>query len=206
MIKKIETDVKKSINEMSVLFPLLTLYTLAYLGLMIYAFVMKGAYTMPAGMMGIYVALIGAYAADKEIRRWVGKAEESKIGSVFVYAWLLFFLAAYMIQSFKAEYVLPPDLSLVALQVLGIFFGTKASKKFYEMKTSSKPEVILSREETVLESIKKNGKITRKELIVGLKLSRSSAGRLLAGMEDKGLIKQIGADSKDTYYVLPEGK
>ncbi len=157
------------------LFPILTLYTVAYLGLMIYTFIMKGSYVMPAGMMGIYVALIGAYAADKEIRRWVGKAEESKVGSIFVYAWLVFFLVAYLIRSFKPEYVLPEDLSLVALQVLGIFFATKASKKFYEMKSGSKPEVILSREETVLETIKRNGKITRKETMAALKLSRSSA-------------------------------
>lgn len=199
-------DIKKTFNEMSVLFPLLTLYTFVYLGMMIYAFAIKGAFKMPTGMMGLYVALVGAYSADKEIRRWVGREEPSKWGSIFVYAWFVFFLVAYVMSSFVPAYPLPEDLSLVALQVLGIFFGAKASKKLYETKNAAKPEVILSREQTVLEAIRKNGRITRKELMTGLKLSRSSAGRLLAGMEDKGLIKQVGADSKDTYYVLPDAK
>lgn len=70
------------------------------------------------------------------------------------------------------------------------------------MKSSAKPEVILSREETVPEMIKKNGKTIRKEVMTALKLSRSSAGRLLANMEAKGLIKQVGGESKDTHYVL----
>lgn len=199
-------DIKNKFNEMSILFPILTLYTLVYLGLMIYDFVAQAKFDMPSGMMAIYIALVGAYAADKEIRRWIGKAQESKMGSVFVYAWLVFFLVAFIIRSFKPVYVLPNDLSLVALQVLGVFFGSKASKKIYETRNAAKPEVILSREETVLEMIKKNGKATRKEAMVGLKLSRSSAGRLLAGMEEKGLVKQVGADSKDTHYVLPEAK
>lgn len=199
-------NIKNKFTEMSVLSPLLSVYTIAYLGLMIYDFAARQAFEMPAGMMAIYIALLGAYVADKEIRRWLGKEQESKRGSVFVYLWLLFFLAAFIIYSFKREFVLPGDLSLVALQVLGIFFGTKASKKFYEMKSSSKPEVILGREETALEMIGKNGKVTRKDVMAGLKLSRSSAGRLLAGMEEKGLIKQVGGEAKDAYYVLSEGK
>lgn len=195
-------DIKNKFNEMSVLFPLLSLYTLVYLGMMVYAFVLKGAFKMPTGMMALYIALVGAYSADKEIRRWVGKAEENKIGSMFVYAWMLFFLAAYLVRAIDPVFVLPDDLSLVALQVLGIFFGAKASKKIFDTKNSAKPAVILSREETVLEMIKKNGRVVRKELVTAFKISRSSAGRVLSGMEEKGLIKQVGADNKDTYYVL----
>ncbi len=82
----------KLFNEISILFPLLTLYTIAYLGLMIYDFVAKEAFTMPAGMMVMYMALVGAYAADKEIRRWLGKELAARKGSVFVYSWFVFFL------------------------------------------------------------------------------------------------------------------
>ncbi len=84
---------------------------------------MKGAFKMPTGMMGLYVALVGAYSADKEIRRWIGREEPSKWGSIFVYAWFVFFLVAYIMSSFVPTYSLPEDLSLVALQVLGIFYG-----------------------------------------------------------------------------------
>lgn len=187
------------------MFPVLTLYTLVYLGLMVYDFVAQAKFDMPSGMMAIYIALVGAYAADKEIRRWMGKEQKVRTGSVFVYAWLLFFLTAFIIRSFKPEYVLPNDLSLVALQVLGVFFGSKASKKLYEMKTASKPEVILSREQTILQMIKTNGKTTRKEVMTALKVSDSTADRLLSGLKNKKLIKQEG-HFKSTSYVAAGGK
>lgn len=192
-------DIKSKFNEMSVLFPILTIYTIVYLGLMIYDFVMKGAFVMPSGMMVIYIALVGAYAADKEIRRWIGKEEPSKAGSVFVYLWLLFFLVAFVIRSFKPAFVLPDDLGKVALQVLGIFFGSKASKKIYEVK-NKRAEIALTREQTVLEMIKERGKVERKDVMAALKVSDSTAGRLLAEMEKKGLVKQVG-EHKDAYYV-----
>ncbi len=71
-------DIKKIFTELSVLFPILTVYSIVYLGLMIYDFAAKGAFEMPSGMMVVYIALTGAYAADKEIKRWAGNAPESK--------------------------------------------------------------------------------------------------------------------------------
>jgi len=197
-------DIKKKFNEMSVLAPLLTIYTLVYLGLMIYDFAMKAKFELPAGMMVIYIALVGAYAADKEIRRWLGKAEPPKAGSVFVYLWLLFFLVAFVIRSFKSEFTMPNDLSKISLQVLGIFFGSKASKKIYETKTGKSAEVALTREETVTGLIKERGKVQRKDVMAALKVSDSTAGRLLAEMEKKGLVKQVG-EHKDAYYVEAKG-
>lgn len=194
-------DIKKIFTESSVLFPILTVYSVVYLGLMIYDFAAKGAFEMPSGMMVIYIALTGAYAADKEIKRWAGNAPESKWGQIFVYAWFIFFLVAFVIRCFKAEYTMPADLSSVALQVLGIFFGSKASKKLYEVKSGKNPEVILGREQTVLEIIQMNGKATRKEVMTALKISGSTANRLLDGMEIKGTIKKEG-QLRGTCYVL----
>lgn len=196
-------DIKKKFNEMSVLAPLLTIYTLVYLGLMIYDFAMKAKFELPTGMMVMYIALVGAYAADKEIRRWMGQPEPPRAGSLFVYLWLLFFLVAFAIKSFKPEFELPNDLSKVALQVLGIFFGSKASKKIYEMKTGKSAEVALTREQTVTGLINERGKVQRKDVMAALKISDSTAGRLLAEMETKGLIKQVG-EHKDAYYVIKE--
>lgn len=189
---------------MSVLFPILTVYTLVYLGLMIYDFAAKAAFEMPSGMMAVYVALVGAYAADKEIRRWLGKGEPQRAGSVFVYLWLLFFLVAFVIRSFKPEFTLPSDLGVVTLQVLGIFFGSKASMKIYEMK--KKDVIALTREQAVMDMIKENGKVTKKQVMLKLAISDSTALRLLDSMEVKKLIMQVGK-YKDTYYVaVEEGK
>lgn len=193
-------DIKKSFNEMSVLSPLLVLYTIVYLGLMVYDFVAREAFTVPSGMMVVYVALVGAYAADKEIRRWFGKEEPSRAGSFFVYLWLLFFLVAFVIRSFKPTFVLPTDLGVVALQVLGIFFGSKASKKIYDIK-AGKDSTVLNRQDRVMELVKGRGRITREEVIEALKVSATTAWRVLDEMEKKGLLKQVG-EHKDAYYVV----
>lgn len=62
-------DIKKTFSEMSPLSPLLFLYTIAYFVLMVVDFSLRTAFEMPSGMMIVYVTLVGAYAADKEIRR-----------------------------------------------------------------------------------------------------------------------------------------
>ena len=164
-------------------------------------FAARDKFDMPGGMMAVYIALVGAYSAGKEIRRWMGKELPPKMGAIFVYLWLLFFLVAFVIRSFIPSFTIPSDLTPVALQVLGVFFGSKASKKIYEIKTG-KGEEAKSREETVLQLIKDKEKTTKKEVMAILKLSDSSVGRILDGMEAKKKIHQVG-EYKDTYYILP---
>lgn len=192
--------IKKTFNEMSVLFPILTLYTMVYVWLMTYDFAVKGAFEMPVGMMGIYIALVAAYAADKEIRRWMGKAEPDRKGAIFVYLWLVLFLVAFIIHSFKREYTLPADMAKVAIQVLGIFFGAKASKKIYE-KTKKKGEETIRRVDKIIEVIKKEGKIQRSDVSEMFKVSDSTSGRILKEMEKKGLIQPAG-EGRGTHYIL----
>ena len=90
------------------------------------------------------------------------------------------------------------------MTLLGIFFGSKASKKIYEMKTGKSAEIALTREQTVPEMIKERGKVQRKDVMAALKVSDSTAGRLLAEMEKKGLVKQVG-EHKDAYYIEAKG-
>jgi len=220
---------KKTFNEMSVLFPLLTLYTLAYLALMGYDFAAKEAFEIPAGLMAVYTTLLLAYAADKEIRRWVGKELPSRKGAIFVYLWLVFYLVTFIVHSLKSEYALPDDLTKVALQVLGIFFGSKVSKKVFDLKkgtvgsivsifkgkeekiSGEKPitvekgptETAGNPEEVILNLIRKNGRAKREDLLPVTGMSRSSLGRLLEEMEARGQIRQIG-ERKWSYYVLAE--
>lgn len=194
-------EIKKKFDEMSVLSPLLLVYTIVYLGLMIADFAARDKFDMPSGMMAVYIALLGAYAADKEIRRWMGKETPPKMGSVFVYLWLIFFLVAFVIRSFLENFKLPEDLTAVSLQVLGVFFGSKASKKIYELKTG-KGEEAKTREETILQMIKDKGRVEKKEIMATLKLSDSTVGRILDEMESKKKIQQVG-EYKNTYYTLP---
>lgn len=191
---------KPPFNEVSVLFPLLTIYTAGYLGLMLADFFLKRSLALPDGLMTIYIALLGAYAADKEIRRWLGTPEPPRKGSLFVYLWILFALMAFMVHSFRPDYLLPDNLIVVCMQVLGIFFGSKASKYVYE-KRSGPGEVDPGREKLVLDMIADKGQVTRQMVSDELKISRSVAGRLLAGLEAKGAIVRKG-EGKGIYYVL----
>lgn len=206
---------------MSVLFPILTLYTLAYMALMGYDFATKEAFEIPPGMMAVYITLVLAYSADREIRRWIGKEIPLRKGTLFVYLWLVFYLVVFMIQSLKPEYTLPNDLTKVTLQVLGIFFGSKLSKKIFDVKKGTVRSIFLifkkpalskaegkeekpmavekepaeaagKPEEIILNLIRKNGRAKREDLLLVTGMSRSSLGRLLEQMEAAGQITQIG--------------
>lgn len=186
-------------NEVSVLFPLLTIYTAGYIALMIADFFLKRSLDLPDGIMAVYVALLGAYAADKEIRRWLGTPEPPRKGSLFVYLWLLFALVAFIIHSFRPDYLLPNNLIVVCLQVLGIFFGSKASKYVCEKRVVA--GINPGREQLVLDMITAKEQITRQMVSDELQISRSVAGRLLSGLEAKGTIVRKG-EGKGCYYVL----
>lgn len=190
-------------NELSVLFPLLTIYTVVYMALMTVEFFLHGALKAPARMMPVYIALVAAYAADKEIRRWAGATEPARKGSIFVYLWLLFFMGASMLAMFRPEFVLPADLDLVAMQVLGIFFGSKASKVVHDIRQARTmtPAELESREAQVLELIRARGRITRKEVMAEMRISHTTANRILSEMEKGGLIRR-GGDNKGTFYIL----
>jgi hypothetical protein len=189
-------------NEVSVLFPLLTFYTIAYLGLMMAEFVLRGTFVVPAGMMPVYIALVGAYAADKEIRRWAVGDQPSRKGALFVHLWMIFFLAAFLLHSFRVDFAMSEELSKVVLQVLGIFFGARASKYIYETRRSQDPEVIGLRQTEVLEMIKVSGKVATRDVAARLQISHRTASRMLTGMVDTGLIRRVG-ECKASYYVLP---
>ena len=124
---------------------------------------------------------------------------------MFVYLWLLFFLAAYIIYSFRPEYGLPSNLIAVCLQVLGIFFGSKASKYVWEKRWVDDRRQTPDdggRQAEILDMIKAVGKTTNRDVTTRFHVSDTSANRLLTDMTAKGLIRQMG-ERKGTYYILP---
>ena len=178
------------------LFPILAIYTVGYLALMVADFLFKGVMPLPAGMMPIYIALVGAYAADKEVRRWAGNPEPSRKGALFVYLWLIFFMVAFVVRYFRSEYSLPAELSPVILQVLGIFFGSRASKYVYQGRTA----VPAGLNEAALALIREQGSVSRKQIEEKFGISARSANRLLAELEGQGLIRREG-EGKGIRYV-----
>jgi len=190
-------------NEVSILFPLLSIYTAGYMGLMAADFLLKHSLALPEGLLPVYIALLGAYAADKEIRRWLGNPEPPRKGSLFVYLWILFALLAFTLCSFRPDYPLPDKLVTVCLQVLGIFFGSKASKYVCERRSSG-DHIDPGREKLIIDMISAKGQVTRQAVADELQVSRATSGRLLSALEAKGLIIRKG-EGKGIYYILPQG-
>lgn len=190
-------------NEVSVLFPLLTLYTVGYLGLMAAEFLLRGALILPAGLMPVYIALTGAYAADKEIRRWAGTPEPPRKGSIFVYVWLLVYLAAFLVHVFRPEFVLPDEIGKVVLQVLGIFFGSRASKYVWESRSQPEdPAVVSQRAAQIMNLVKNRGSLRNRDVAELFRISDASARRLLSAMVDQGLLRRMGTLRGTTYVAV----
>lgn len=200
LLREDATKGRLPFNELSVLFPLLSIYTAGYLGLMLADFFLKQSLDLPDGIMPVYIALLSAYAADKEIRRWLVNPEPPRKGSIFVYLWMLFFLAAYIIRTFQPAYELPANLASVCLQVLGIFFGTRASKYVWETRKTRGGEAEPGRERLVLDLITAKGQVTRRDVMEKLGISESTANRLLQGLEDRQLVRRMG-EGRGIYYT-----
>ncbi len=192
-------------NEVSVLFPLLSLVTVAYLAMMVSEFFLHEAVRVPAMMMPVYISLLGAYAADKEIRRWAGAPEPPRKGSLFVYLWVLLFLILVTVNFFRTDYPIPSDLGKVVLQVLGVFFGSRASKYIHERRPAEAmdPAELSGRRDRILELIRTNGKTTRAEVMTALGVGRSTASNLLETMVQESLIRRSG-EGRGTHYIVTE--
>ena len=192
-------------NEVSVLFPLLSMVTVVYLGMLASEFILHdsaAAVRVPPMMMPVYISLLGAYAADKEIRRWVGAPEPPRKGVVFVYLWVLLFLILIIINFFRTDYPVPSDLGKVVLQVLGVFFGSSASKYIHERRSGAAmdPAEFSDRQARIMELIRTKGSVTRAEVSEVFGIGKTKATNLLEAMRDAGLIQRAG-ENRGTHYI-----
>lgn len=119
------------------MFLMITLYTITYLGVMAGEFLLHGSWIAPSDLMPVYIMLLGVDAADQELRRWTGAGEEPRQRTIFVYAWALFYLTAFILHRVQPEFNLPSDLNLVTLLVLGVFFGSRISQAIFEWRSNN---------------------------------------------------------------------
>jgi len=186
-------------NEMSVLAPLLFIYTAGYMALMVSDFLLRAQLDTPPGLLPIYLALLGAYAADKEIRRWVGKPEPQRRGSVFVYLWCLLYLVFFVVYFFRRDFSIPPEMSGLSLRVLGVFFGSKASKYIHEGYFFPRMHMTQDQQAAVLNLFAMKDKISRQDAIAALNVSARTANRVLEALEEQGQIRREGAGPSTVY-------
>ncbi len=79
-------------------------------------------------MANAYLALLGAYAASKEVGRWTKTPKTDRMGEVFVYLWWSLLLVIFSVQFLFPTYELPSEMMGISLKVLVIFFGSETSK------------------------------------------------------------------------------
>ena len=94
---------------------------------------------------------------------------------------------------------------MVVLQVLGIFFGTVTSKFIHQRRTGQPNESVGpdQYQTRILELLEGNGRVTRKDVISLLGVSKRTANRLLADLESAGRLRRQG-DNRNTHYVSME--
>lgn len=101
------------------------------------------ALKLTPSMANAYIALLAAYAASKEVGRWTRTPKTERMGELFVYLWWTLLLIMFSAQFlFPTSYKLPLEMMTICLQILGIFFGSEASKlihsKIHPVSTESK--------------------------------------------------------------------
>jgi hypothetical protein len=128
------------------LFWLTQAYTVIIMGLFVNDFISQGKALVENNIVVVYLALLSAYAADKEFARYRGSkgpaagdqdALKASKGSWFVGLWAIAYAAAYLAHLFGTGYKVPEGMSNVVLAVLGVFFGSGLVKRYV---SSLKPE------------------------------------------------------------------
>ncbi|MBI3987697.1 MAG: DUF977 family protein [Lentisphaerae bacterium] len=118
---------------------------------------------------------------------------------------MLFFLVAILLRAFRPEFRLPNELVTVVLQVLGIFFGSKASKYIWEgRQVVADPETVSRQEDQMLELIKEKEQVKNKDVAELLGVSRATAMRLLADMVARGVLRMTGTRKAAVYEAVTD--
>lgn len=194
-----------------VLYPITLGYTVVILGFVIYEFLQGGRFQPRFPFSDVYLALLTAYAAQREGTKWLG-ADESTMrirrGELFVGIWFAVYLAMVAIANLSPRWILPGELKTITLGVLGIFAVTGISSGVRERVSRSKANPAISselsgRKEQVLQILRSCGPMSADGVAENLGVVPSTAWRILEGLEKEGSIKQDqSSDPRNRRYHL----
>jgi hypothetical protein len=122
----------------SKLYVLTQLYTLLVLALFVGDFISQGTKPVPNNHVVVYLALLSAYAADKEVARWAARKTKTeppaeRKGSYVVALWALGYAGLAVWCWLYPEWKMPLGLDRAVIMVIGVFFGSGISKRFCGM-------------------------------------------------------------------------
>jgi hypothetical protein len=181
-----------------VLYPLTVVYTLVLLGFQVYEFWKGGVYQPRVPFAQVYLALLTAYAAQREGAKWLGDSEAAtrlRRGELFVALWFATWLAMASLCNLSGRFVLPKELNVITLGVLAVFAGTGVSAAARQARGKGKAVETADRRQKLLQLLKDRGPLTSEEAAPALGVSQSTAWRLLEGLEKEGRVRQTAANS-----------
>ncbi|MDP2946024.1 MAG: hypothetical protein Q8N61_01040 [bacterium] len=119
------------------LFSICSIVTIAVMGLTVVDFFSRGSF-IPANINFFYLAVLLVYSLHKELLRWLGEKRNKREGEIFVYFWVILTTVLYVVNFFSHDYysfskegyeiATLRDVSILTVEVLGVFFFTRLLK------------------------------------------------------------------------------
>jgi hypothetical protein len=122
-------------------------------------------------------------------------------GILFVGVWVLFSMGAFLAVNLGQGYAFPHELLTITLEVLGIFFGTQASKALRRRRgtVAVKPGL----EESILSLAKENGGVPPALVAQSLGVTRWDAQYAIKKLVKDGRLKKVGdSTNPETKYEV----
>ncbi|MFH1368047.1 MAG: hypothetical protein ABII64_02845 [Elusimicrobiota bacterium] len=174
-------------------------------------------------MSTLYLAFLGAYAGYKEFVRWIKPAKtlttededvlipKSQVlryrrGEIIVVFWVLLLMTGISLFQLKLIERLPQELYRTAMQAVGIWLGTMASKGLSQRKKRKDSELLdddLKYEQVILKHIGTTGFVDNASCQEITGLDRNRAYRLLRKLASDGKLKTEGG-TKGARYLRTE--
>lgn len=166
----------------------------------------------------IYLGVLAAYVGQKELRRWLSSPDADVMpeyarkkfarGEVIVGAWSVALGVVAVLWQWGAVKVIPEPLLYTFGEVMGIYFGTSASKYFKNRNFKAGMEAesaAMTHGSTVIGYVSKYGAIGNDECRQVTGLDPDRAKRLLNKLVADGQLEATGF-GKGRTYKLPRAK
>jgi hypothetical protein len=163
-------------------------------------------------MGNIYLAVLAAYVGQKELRRWLSAPDADVMpgdvqkkfarGEIIVAVWGAATGIIVLLWELGVVASMPEPLIYTFGEVMGIYFGTSASKFFKNnnIKTAMETEsVAASCGDKALSLARSGGSIDNETCMKEFNLSRGQAYRLLSRLEKQGRLKAEGSGRGGKY-------
>ncbi|MBI4386615.1 MAG: winged helix-turn-helix domain-containing protein [Elusimicrobia bacterium] len=179
-------------------------YTLALFAYNALECLTGGRTAVPESMGLIYLAILAAYAGDKEIGLWssgegVARSQKKK-GEWFVFIWAAFAFVALALSGLSARFAVPHLLTQITLQVIGIFFGTQVSRRLRQARQVQDVLGKLEEEglaDRIFTLLQEHPGLTSGEISRRLGASQRRVQRILAKMVREGTLVRVAGNPND---------